>query len=81
MVEEVLEKEETMTLEQMRQKLVEMGAKKIDTVQKIRGPIPTFTLEFWELRDGDEVEQSAILQIYPSGKYKLFNLLEPSDYV
>lgn len=73
--------DEVVTIEQIRQKFIEMGARKVETIEKRKGPIVVNTIELWRtLDDEGQVENEAILWIHTSGKFKVFNLLSPEEY-
>lgn len=72
---------ETITLEQIRQKFVELGAKKVETLEKRKLNIVLSTIELWcTYNDDGSVDNEAILWISPNGKFKVFGLLNPEEF-
>jgi len=75
MEEVIVETERVLTAEKIRQKLIQMGAKKTESIVKasIPGKLGV-TLEYWKSDDGE-----SIIEIRGT-KVRVFNLMDESEF-
>ncbi len=74
-----LDEEVITELDKMRLRLTELGAKRMEVLEKKRGGDLVCTVELWRMGDEDDMNE-ATLWTYPNGEFKLFGLLDPEEY-
>ena len=77
----VLETDDISPLDLVRQKLIELGGKMMQVIEKKRGKTLVCTIELWRSFDDEGlIDNEALVWINTDGTFKVYGLLDSNEF-